>query len=80
MRFWERSGIVTAVARTPSGVRLYDRADAERMRTSMEGTGAQTLSASRDLTAAQMDAQYYVAGTADRQRALGGSEPGQLGP
>ena len=32
VRDWDRRGVVTAVARTPSGVRLYDRKDAERLR------------------------------------------------
>jgi DNA-binding transcriptional MerR regulator len=32
VRDWDRRGIVTAVVRTPNGLRLYDREDAERLR------------------------------------------------
>ena len=31
IRLWDRRGLITAVARTPTGVRLYDRADADRL-------------------------------------------------
>jgi DNA-binding transcriptional MerR regulator len=32
VRLWERRGVVRPIARTPTGLRLFARADAERMR------------------------------------------------